>query len=588
MFAKKRMIQNPVVLWLMISFLIVTGVISVVACYFAYHQKRGEVLAELDMQLLQVANEYQNITEDFWSVYLPIFEESEDNEVLSRYFTTSEVEALEPMAKFQLSEALSHMAVRDERVQWVAVYAPQREINYIYFPMGSTLQELTEDFPYLDDLREKSEQMEIYAKEELRVNSQKYSNIAIAGGTPGRLQRGSIIVGYDISQLEKLSQSEGDFSSLRFDIFLEDKVLYSSGEWKDWPVEEYQQGENGIYEVAGEKWYVQVLDETTRGEKISYAVKWSELFSSASRNTASILLITLIMAVLAVSVYLLTLRSLTKEVNVIRDGLDILGQNQLHYRIDESFNQPELAAIADAINQMSQSLEENIERTHEYEQRQIKSELQELQAKFNPHFLYNTLEIFRARCYQNGDDETAELIAQTASIFRGFIGSRTFIPLQEELAFSKRYLALFRARYGESVQVLYDIDTEVLQYGIIRNVFQPLIENYFEHGYNPANEENYILFKGRIRDEETILFSVEDNGFGMEEAALQDLNAQLRQPIVSEKESYGLRNLHQRLHLFYGGECGLTLYSKEEPGLIIEMVINRQKCEEMTEGDTRL
>lgn len=574
------MIQNPVVWRLMISFLIMTSVISLIACYFAHQQKRSELLAELDMQLLRVANEYHSITEDFWAMYLPVFEETEDNVLLTDYFSVRDTQELLPMEKLQLAKALSHIAVRNGSVQWIAVYAPDREKNYVYFPLGNTLQELSQDFPYLDGLQHKSKQMEIYPKEDINIGAHHYSSIAIAGGTPTKSSYGSIIMGYDVSQLQQLCAMDGALKTLHFDIRTGDKIIYSSGEASGWSIEACNPDRSGTYTVNGEKWYVRILDENVKGGRISYAVKWSELVRSASQNITMILAVTLLMAVLAVGIYFLTLRSLTREVNVIRDGLDILGQNQLNYRIHEKFNQPELAAIADAINQMTASLQDNIERTHEYEQRQIKSELQELQAKFNPHFLYNTLEIFRARCYQNGDDETAELIAQTAAIFRGFIGSRTFIPIQEELAFGKRYMVLFKARYGDSVKVLYDIDTEVLQYGIIRNVFQPLIENYFEHGYNPSNEENYIMFRGRIRDAQTIVFTIEDNGFGMEEEALQKLNAQLQQPISSEKESYGLKNLHQRLRLFYGGECGITLYGKEKPGLMIDMIIKRQKCEE--------
>lgn len=576
---KSRVLQNPTVSWLMLFFLLMTVIISIVACYFAYQQKRGQLLSEMDVQLLQVSNEYQSLTEDFWSIYLPMFEENENAQILTEYFAQGLTEELTPMQKMQLSEVLSHVAVRDENVQWVAVYSANRKVNYIYLPTENVLFVLPEDFAHIEELENKSQPMEIYKEEVVEVGPYRYKGIAIAGGTPGRKTEGSIVAGYNTARLEQMSKRKGSLQTLRFDIVSDELTIFSTNEDFDLPIGDRGYGESCIREINGKEWYIQISDNKLGGEKLSYAVEWGELFRQSNQSTVIILGITLGMAVMAVGVYLLALQSISKEVCVIQEGLNVLGNNQLNYRIENKFNQPELEAIAGAINQMAYSLKENIERTHEYEQRQIKSELQELQAKFNPHFLYNTLEIFRARCYQNGDDETAELIAQTASIFRGFIGAKTFIPMQEELAFGKRYLALFKARYGDKVQVLYDIDTEVLQYGIIRNVFQPLIENYFEHGYNPANEENYILFKGRVKDEETILFTIEDNGFGMESGALQELNLQLRQPIISEEESYGLRNLHQRLNLFYGGDCGLRLCMKDSPGLVIEMVIRRQKYE---------
>jgi hypothetical protein len=225
-------------------------------------------------------------------------------------------------------------------------------------------------------------------------------------------------------------------------------------------------------------------------------------------------------------------------------------------------------------------LKKSGDRAYYYELKQRDAELSELQSKFNPHFLYNSLEIFRVRCQKNGDHETAELITQLAGIFRGFIGSKTFIPIREELAFGKRYLALFRARYGESVRILYDIDTPVLQYGIIRNVFPPLIENYFTHAFDTARDDNFIIFRGRVESEKTVLISVEDNGQGMEEGRLAALNGGFREKAAVEYESYGLKNLHQRLRLFYGDQYGIMVRSNEDRGLSVEIRIAKMTCEE--------
>jgi hypothetical protein len=231
------------------------------------------------------------------------------------------------------------------------------------------------------------------------------------------------------------------------------------------------------------------------------------------------------------------------------------------------------------ISILAVNLKKSGDRAYYYELKQHDAELSELQAKFNPHFLYNSLEIFRVRCQKNGDHETADLITQLAGIFRGFIGSKTFIPIQEELAFSKRYLALFRARYGESVRILYDIDTPVLQYGIIRNVFPPLIENYFAHAFDAARDDNFIIFRGRVESEKTILISVEDNGQGMTEGHLAALNGSFREKVTAEYDSYGLKNLHQRLKLFYGDQYGIMVRSNADRGLSIDIRIAKMTCE---------
>ena len=61
---------------------------------------------------------------------------------------------------------------------------------------------------------------------------------------------------------------------------------------------------------------------------------------------------------------------------------------------------------------------------------------------------------------------------------------------------------------------------------------------------------------------------------------LEELNQRLQEPIQTETESYGLKNLHQRLRLFYGPPCGLELLANEEGGIVIRILIRRMTCAE--------
>ena len=144
----------------------------------------------------------------------------------------------------------------------------------------------------------------------------------------------------------------------------------------------------------------------------------------------------------------------------------------------------------------------------------------------------------------------------------------------------------FGARYEDKVKIRYDFDKDILKYGIIRNLFQPLIENYFVHGFDTSNEENYILFKGKSLDDKTMILTVEDNGTGMSDEEIKQLNAKLHEPIQISTESYGLKNLHQRLQLFYGESCGLTVCQNlnTPKGLCIQMTALKITCEEYNEN----
>ena len=562
---------------------------SLFVCALSYEQKKSEILADVNIRLTQVGNAYQNLTEQFWESYLPIFENRTTSYLLLRdYFAVPDDDGLTPVELHDISNVLAQIVVRDDRIQWIAAYSSVRKVNYIYYAASQTgtgvgiMEALPDDFPYMEQMQQKNNLMEIYGEIESE-RSQLRNTIAVAGGTPA-LTKGVLLFGYGISQIQQFAEENLPLESLQFEIISnEGRLLYHSGEEHIELPEEIFQAGSGVFQTDTGKWYAMVDPFTTRGGTVYYTIDWKELFLKSNASTPQLLTAILQLSALSILVLCLVMRTIQREARRIRDGLDALGQNQLDYRIGGNFYQAAFADIAHSINKMAESLKENIDKAYYYQLKHKEAEMQELQAKFNPHFLYNSLDVFRACCYENGDDETAELIAQTASVFRGFIGAQTFIPLQQELAFSQRYLAIYRARHNDAMQILYDIDKEVLQYGIIRNVLQPLIENYFAHGFDPSRQDNILQFRGYIRDEDTYVLTVEDNGFGMEEDALQALNAHLQEPIATEQESYGLKNLHQRIQLYYGPKCGLVIRKNPTGGLIAELCVLRKKPEENAE-----
>lgn len=567
---------NAVLLWLLVCFYAMTCVIGSIACYSVYHQKRTEILSKYDYRLLQMTEKYKDITGEFWTVYLPIYDQG--NSAIQDYFSSKN----EVNSQISLRYELECMAATNERIQWIILFSPYRDHNIVYTVYNRTIQRLSNDLCEMMEFGSQTHQMNILPEKNLTIHGRDYCSLIITGGSPNQVG-GRIAVGFDVSELNDIGKLDSEIHSLEYHIVLDDTVIFSTADSKpDNALSKLRYGQDECF-VDGEKLYVSFSIERLRGESVFYTIQWKELTLYAIRNTYYIVILIIVITMMATVVYFIMLKSISTEVNLIRDGLAIMGDNHLDYRIPESLKYPELKPVAESINRMASSLQDNIAHTKEIEKQQRNAELQELQSKYNPHFLYNTLEFFRMRCYQNGDDETAELIRQAASFFRGYIDSKTFVPIYEELAFSKRYLGLFRGRFGDSVQVMYDIDTDVLKYEIIRNVFQPLIENYFEHGFNPDSTENYLLFRGYLCKDDAIVFEIEDNGRGMDEDAIESLNHKLRQPLSSVEESYGLRNLHQRIQLVYGDGFGITVKRKGN-GLCIFLKIRRQTQQEIAEN----
>lgn len=554
---------------------------SIIACYFSYTQKKEEVLTNINFTFQQLEQTYNATLENFLQLYLPIYESNTGNYEIIKHYFSDITDDLTPIEKNNLSNTIKQMLNRDNNVQWIALYTEDRSTNYILFKEDSTIQPLTNDFPYLDAIKNKSTQMEVYGMEQCKntYRNSYTSTYAICGGVSKVMGNGTIIAGYTLAPFESIiKNADSILDSLEYIITANNNILFHSennyNELSQHLPDKQLQG--NMETPDGVTFFQKSIYGNSHTSLISYRyVQW-ELFTYSHSNTLIIMLIVVIFAVFSTWITYFIIKQISKEVDVIRHGLIYIGENQLTHQIPTNFRQSGLNEIADSINNMTLRLNENINRAYYYELKQREAALSELQSKFNPHFLYNSLEMIRSRCYQHGDVQTADLVSQLAVIFRGFIGSKTFIPLPEELAFSKRYLALFGARYKDQVEILYEVDIDLMQYGIIRNIFQPLIENYFVHGFETSTEQNnYIRIVGKSLDENFMILTVEDNGCGMNDEELENLNATLQEPINMSNESYGLKNLHQRLRLFYGDDCGLTITHNQDKGLCIHMKVRK-------------
>lgn len=574
--------------------------VSILTCMVSYNQRKQAFLATAEATWQQLKKDYTETLDNFWQIYIPVVDNNSSiYPTLTEYFSTSPKSPLMASEITALKEAMSQIMVRDSQVQWVAFYSPYREDNYIMF---NTTQAPTiyseKTFPYLDDILDKNGNMEIYPLRNVINGTTTFSTFALCGNTPANMNGGKIIAGYSVTSLDQIyKNSDLSKESLTYTLTINSpltdsaEIIYRSSSDPNADLSYIPDTTTVVKMKTPDNRHIFIRSDAcgSSHSTLSYEILQKDLFFYSHKNTPMIILLVLAFALLSICIYAIMLRFIAREVDTIRNGLAKIGQNHLDYRIPTDFRQSGFEEIAESINQMTRNLNENIERAYYYELKQKESELAELQAKFNPHFLYNSLEMLRSRCYQSGDIQTADLITSLSGIFRGFIGSKTFIPVPEELAFTKKYLTLFGARYQGQVEFEFDIDNECLQYGIIRNLFQPLVENYFVHGFAANNNEmNYIRFRGKTLNQNTLLFIVEDNGTGMTDEELIQLNNKLNEPIKLSTESYGLKNLQQRLQLFYDTDCGLTICHGKPKGLSIQIKVRKLTCAEYEESSRQI
>lgn len=218
----------------------------------------------------------------------------------------------------------------------------------------------------------------------------------------------------------------------------------------------------------------------------------------------------------------------------------------------------EFQMLGEEFNQMSQQLHFLIERNNQLLELRKNAEIKQLQAQFNPHFLYNSLETIRYLIAS--DKERAQsLILSTTKLLRYSIdGDKNLVRFRDDLEYLKLYLQINKVRLDERFNYTIQVNPDVLDFMMPKLMIQPLIENSIKHGYKNQDTLN-ITLTGRS-NKESIFIAVEDNGSGMSKETLNEIQ-ELSKSKAIESKNYGLHSIIQRLHLIYGDKSELKIES---------------------------
>ena len=199
-------------------------------------------------------------------------------------------------------------------------------------------------------------------------------------------------------------------------------------------------------------------------------------------------------------------------------------------------------------------------------------QLAALQMQINPHFLYNTLNIISLQAHGGNDGKiTSRMIIELAKLLRFSIENKDMlVDIRTEIKYANIYVNLLKLRYEDTFMVKWEIDENILDNKILKICLQPFIENCVYHGFLKNEGDNIINISGGIA-EDTIFFTVEDNGVGIDSDQLKKLNQQLRETSDLTEKCIGVFNINMRIKLLFGDGFGVTIKSKKGYGTRIEI-----------------
>ena len=240
----------------------------------------------------------------------------------------------------------------------------------------------------------------------------------------------------------------------------------------------------------------------------------------------------------------------------------------LSARIEDT-RDDELGQISHSFNDMLDELNLYIERVYKAEIKQKETELVALQARINPHFLYNTLEVIRMRAISQGARDVGEMIYSLSVLFKSLVQQKKNYTLKDEMEACRLYLELFRIRYKDIFTYTIQLDPVHNQHPVVKLSLQPIIENYVVHGIQTERSDNKLsIVVEELGD--VLQVEVRDNGKGIAPARLTEIREELERPEESG-QMFGLRSVHSRLRYLYGPEFGITIESTLGEGTLIRV-----------------
>lgn len=230
----------------------------------------------------------------------------------------------------------------------------------------------------------------------------------------------------------------------------------------------------------------------------------------------------------------------------------------------------ELAQISDKFNllldQISMLVEEAIKRETAHKDAQLKA----LQYQINPHFIYNTLDIFSGKLELEGNFEVSEAISEFGQIIRYNLRVRNiYASISDEIQYALSYYKLQKLRYGDRLNMNIEVSPEIEKLPIIKLILQPLIENSIIHGLKHPDGTININVRFYIDSSNRLIIQVEDDGLGIPKSCLSEISNGLKISSISgnrsssSSSSIGLANLNERLRLYYGNDSKLEIDSIE-------------------------
>ncbi len=278
------------------------------------------------------------------------------------------------------------------------------------------------------------------------------------------------------------------------------------------------------------------------------------------------------------------LKPFSKIINKIRE----IQKGKMSVKFPENSNN-EIGYLGASLNKMIRNINKMIRKntklvTEIYEAKYLQKEAQVkvLYNQIRPHFIYNTLNQISLLIQSGREDEAVDDINKLSNILRGMANLDKETTVKDEIDLLESYLGIQKSRYGDRIEYCFNIDKTLNSFKIPPLLIQPIIENAIIHGCETKKEKTVIKVRG-FRENNTIVFIIEDTGAGMDSKSLKKIKDILNNYKIdinnldvnfnNKGSGIGIINVNRRIKIKYGEEFGLSVESNLGEGTKVKIIL---------------
>ncbi len=318
----------------------------------------------------------------------------------------------------------------------------------------------------------------------------------------------------------------------------------------------------------GEKRLVTVNTVKYTNWKIVGIGYMDEIVTSRKEINSFIIFIFIFGIIFAVAVSMFVSAKISQPIKQLERLMRKVEQGDFNIRAEEA-GEEEVKHLSRAFNLMINRIKKLMEQIVYEQESKRKSELKALQAQINPHFLYNTLDSIVWMAESGKIEGVITMVAALAKLFRISISKGAeIITVNDEIEHARNYLIIQKIRYKDKLEYTIDAHPETLKCKTLKIILQPMIENALYHGIEHMVDKGIIRITTSIVGNK-VLLQVCDNGLGMPPEKLEKILSSESKSI--DGSGVGVKNVHERLQIYFGKQYGLEIESELEVGTRVKI-----------------